>query len=111
MRRKVIDMEKKVIAQGPLDVSVGPVAWAVFAANGNIRIWSSASEPVRKLAEAEGMNLVPLYTIPEGWRNEIEELFGEYWDCAYQEGHMNRPDGDKANEILHRLRKLLPPNV
>jgi hypothetical protein len=39
-------------------------------------------------------------------RIEVEELFGEYWDCAYQEGHLNRPDGDKANEILHRLRNL-----
>jgi hypothetical protein len=37
---------------------------------------------------------------------EFESLLGEYWDCAYQEGHLNRPDGSKANEILHRLRNL-----
>ena len=50
-------------AQGPVDVVVGrrPVAFAVFADNGNIRIWSTDSEPVRKLAEAEGLPLVPLY--------------------------------------------------
>lgn len=38
-----------------------PVAYAVFANNGNIRIWSKDSEPVRKLAETEGLPLVPLY--------------------------------------------------
>ena len=50
-------------AQGPVDRRVGrqPVAYAVFAGNGNIRIWSTDSEPVRKLAEAEGLPLVPLY--------------------------------------------------
>lgn len=48
---------------------VRPAAWAVFADNGNIRIWSSASEPVRKLAEDEGMKLVPLYAIPEDWQD------------------------------------------
>lgn len=60
-------VEQTLITQGPVDVTVGPVAWAVFSDNGNIRIWSSDREPVRKLAEAEGMKLVPLYAIPEGW--------------------------------------------
>ena len=53
-------MEQTLIAQGPVDVTVGPLAWAVFADNGNIRIWSSASEPVRKLAAENGMRLIPL---------------------------------------------------
>jgi hypothetical protein len=43
-----------------------PVAWAVFAPNGNIRMWSSDSEPVRKLAEREGLPLTPLYAHPPG---------------------------------------------
>lgn len=34
----------------------------------------------------------------------LEEAVGSYWDCAYQEGHLNRPDGDKANAILHEIR-------
>jgi hypothetical protein len=59
----------------------------------------------------------PLYAAPvppagqEGSRHEVEDLLGAYWDCAYQEGHLQRPDGDKANDILHRLRQLLtiPP--
>lgn len=36
------------------------VAWAAFADNGNIRVWTSASEDVRELAESVGMELVPL---------------------------------------------------
>lgn len=36
--------------------------------------------------------------------NELEEAIGAYWDCAYQEGHLRRPDGDKANAILSEIR-------
>lgn len=43
-------------------VSMEPVAWAIFAANGNIRIWSPDQEPVRKVAEREGLPVVPLYS-------------------------------------------------
>lgn len=39
-----------------------PVAWAAFADNGNIRVWTSAPDDVRKLAESVGVELVPLYT-------------------------------------------------
>lgn len=45
------------------------VAWALFSENGNIRIWTSAPEEVRRLAEDQGMTLSPLFlspTIPEG---------------------------------------------
>lgn len=41
-----------------------PVAWAAFADNGNIRIWTSAPENVRKLADSVGMELTPLYAAP-----------------------------------------------
>lgn len=33
----------------------------------------------------------------------FDEAIGSYWDCAYQEGHLNRPDGDKANAILYEI--------
>lgn len=39
--------------------------------------------------------------------NQIEELLGAYWDCAYQEGHLRRSDGDKANQILHDLKRAI----
>ena len=41
-----------------------PVAWAAFADNGNIRIWTSASETMRKLAADNSMELPPLYAAP-----------------------------------------------
>jgi hypothetical protein len=41
-----------------------PVAWALFAPNGNIRMWSTDSEAVRKVAAAEGWPLTPLYAGP-----------------------------------------------
>jgi hypothetical protein len=37
--------------------------------------------------------------------DELEEEIGVYWDCAYREGHLQRPDGDNANAILHRIRE------
>ncbi len=40
------------------------VAWAAFADNGNIRIWTSVADDVRKLAESNGLELVPLYATP-----------------------------------------------
>ena len=35
----------------------------------------------------------------------IEELLGEYWDIAFKEATDCIPTGNKANEVLHRLRK------
>lgn len=53
---------------------VMPRAWAVFAPNGNVRVWSTDSGPVRKLAEEEGLPLVPLY--------ELDEMSPEFTDTA-----------------------------
>lgn len=35
---------------------------------------------------------------------ELEEAVSAYWDCAYQEGHLRRSDGTKAQEILSNIR-------
>lgn len=51
-----------------------PVAYALFADNGNIRIWSTDSEPVRKLAEAEGLTLVPLYAPQKPQTPQTEDV-------------------------------------
>ena len=56
------DMIESAVLSKLAEQAGEPVACAIFAENGNIRIWSSVSEPVRKLAEAEGLNLVRLYT-------------------------------------------------
>lgn len=61
-------MSTAPVTQDTGDVNGRPVAWAVFADNGNIRIWSHVIEPVRELVEKENLKLVPLYAIPAGWR-------------------------------------------
>ena len=45
-----------------------PVAWAIFAENGNIRIWSPANESIEKMAERDGLTVTPLYALPQ-WRS------------------------------------------
>lgn len=34
----------------------------------------------------------------------FDELLGEYWNLAYTEGKTGESQGDKANEVLHKLR-------
>lgn len=46
----------------------------------------------------------PAVVLSTAHLERLEEAVGSYWDCAYQEGHLNRPDGDKANAILHEIR-------
>ena len=41
-----------------------PVAWVRYAENGNIRIWTSASDHSVKLAKETGEPLTPLFTRP-----------------------------------------------
>lgn len=38
-----------------------PVAWAVFAPNGNVRLWSQNSEAVREYADSNGFPVTPLF--------------------------------------------------
>lgn len=52
-------------AASAVERRVGPRAWAAFTPDGNIRIWTSAPEDVRKLAERVGMELTPLYDISD----------------------------------------------
>jgi hypothetical protein len=47
--------------EGPVQRTVRPCAWAAFTPEGNIRVWTSAPEEVRKLAERVGFELTPLY--------------------------------------------------
>lgn len=43
-----------------------PRAWAVFAENRNLRIWSTDGEGIRKYAEQHNLPLTPLYAHPIG---------------------------------------------
>lgn len=73
-----------------------PVAYAIFAENGNIRMWSETSEPVEALAEKEGLTVTPLYIRKTVWDEAIDaahaqavkysERYGcgsKEWDIAY----------------------------
>lgn len=41
-----------------------PVAYAVFAENGNIRVWATEPQHVKRIAAEQGLKLVKLYTHP-----------------------------------------------
>lgn len=69
-----------------------PVAWAAFEGNGNIRIWTSAPENVRKLAEAVGMELTPLYAAPPlSSESQAENVC---WSCKRPYTKMGRINAD-----------------
>lgn len=42
-----------------------PVAYVVFASNGNIRIWGHAPDDVKRIKAEFGSSLIPLYTNPQ----------------------------------------------
>lgn len=56
---QVLETVKHLAAQ-----SATPVAWAVFAPNGNIRMWSTNHAEILKFATEEGVALHPLFTNP-----------------------------------------------
>lgn len=102
-------------AQGPVVVNVGPVAWAVFAPNGNIRIWSQDGESVRILADSERLPLVPLYavqlnlfprqkdsiggwTIDSGFIRAVTDACSDDW----------RPSEEGVEAVLLALERMRP---
>lgn len=58
------DYVPKQGAASPPVPAAEPVAWAVFAPNGNIRLWSQDSEHVRAYAAGFGFEVTPLYAPP-----------------------------------------------
>ncbi len=46
---------------GPVDGLVRPRVWAIFVDSGNVRMWSTLQPHVQKLADAEGLEVTPLY--------------------------------------------------
>jgi hypothetical protein len=53
-----------------------PVAWAVFADNGNIRLWSANKSTVERFADENEKPAAPLYTHPQPPRPDSNELGG-----------------------------------
>lgn len=46
---------------GPAPERARPRAWAIFVDSGNARMWSTLQSQVQKLADAEGLEVTPLY--------------------------------------------------
>lgn len=42
-----------------------PVAYAIFAENGNIRLWATEPQHVKRIAAEQGLSLVKLYAAPQ----------------------------------------------
>lgn len=78
-----------------------PAAYAVFADNGNIRIWSRDCEAVGiKVMQEEGRQAVPLYTHAD--TGEVERLRKAYVAAGERE-HSLRTQLAEANDLLKKL--------
>ena len=62
--------------------SVEPVAWAHFAKNGNIRIWTSAAKEAVRIAKETGIELTPLYAAPQPDRATLRRIVDAAWNAA-----------------------------
>lgn len=78
------------------DVQGEPVAYAVFAGNGNIRIWCADPIQVETLRQQYGEELQPLYTAPQpapdvaGLVDALEGLLGVIGESRGVSGyHLN----------------------
>jgi hypothetical protein len=55
-------------------------AWAIYAENGNVRMWSYRREPVERVALSCGGKVVPYTPQPEpAWSSSAPENQGEHW--------------------------------
>lgn len=78
-----------------IGTGTAPVAWAVFARNGNVRLWSTDSEAVRKFATDNDLPLHPLFAQPVARPirdDEIERIAGT-----------DELTGDAILRFAHRL--------
>lgn len=58
-----------------------PVAWAIFAGNGNMRLWSRKESYVQAQGDELGLPLVPLYTHPAPARQRLmDDEIDALWD-------------------------------
>lgn len=84
-----------------LDRVVRPRAWALFAANGNYRMWSTEREEVERLAAEAGAPVVPLYdqdSIAAALAEERERL-AKVCEGLFSPAHSGYGEG--YNEALH----------
>ncbi len=77
---------------GQVERQVRPRAWALFAPNGNYRIWSTVREEVERLAAEAGAPVTPLYdqdALDAAVAAERERCasMAENYDLGTPEGH------------------------
>lgn len=109
-------MEQNLPAVGaPVEPSVRPRAWALFAPNSNYRIWSTVRTEVERLAAEAGAPVEPLYD--QAALDAAVAAERERWvakaGTAYTEAHaiFNDPPSETAQEVrdviewhLYRMR-------
>ncbi|AJG18800.1 hypothetical protein [Cupriavidus basilensis] len=107
-----------------------PVAWAIFTAEGNIRIWSASKTNVEAVAEKSDLALTPLYAAPqasakaltETVHSKLKELIGMQsegeWDDSMIESDARKftdalmpilAAEQSSEDMLERLRNPMPP--
>lgn len=59
-----------------------PVAYAIFAENGNIRLWATEPQHVKRIAAEQGLSLVKLYAAPQAAPAAVAVPDGWKHDCA-----------------------------
>ena len=97
----------------PVPPSALPINWAGMIHYPDC--WDTAAYPALRDAIHECLALSgcstckPAQPVPPAvvLLARFEEAVGDYWDCAYREGRLNRADGNKANAILHEIRSAV----
>ena len=77
-----------------LERHVRPRAWAIFVDSGNARMWTTLQPHVQKLADAEGLEVTPLYG-PEALAAERARLTELLRGIAAH----NRAEGEESRAI------------
>ena len=96
-------MERTLIAQGPVDVTVGPIAW-VKVVRGQTDVVPASTF---QAADAIEMGWTPLYAIPDRWRLVPSEATRKMLDAA------ERVDEDGYHAMWDAMLATapLPPNA
>ena len=104
---KTAEARAKVVASLAASAGSEPVAYAIFAENGNIRVWATEPQHVKRIAAEQGLKLVKLYTNPSppegmaGWKlvpiEPTKKMIeaGRWMEYGESSCHMSSvPDGD-----------------
>jgi hypothetical protein len=88
----------------PLREAAKPVAWAVITPGGNVRLWSTDGEAVRKFAAEQGQPLTPLFAGIEADGDGALALHQRIMNlpCRVPFPHKGEYDEERAYKLGHR---------